>query len=198
MQTRSASAGFSLLELLVTVAIAAILMAIAVPQFQAQGLGAARAQGGRLLLSALNQARSEAISRNTTVSVCRRDFFSTATTPRCAIASGRWTQGWIVYRDANGSVDTNEPASSDDIIGVFDPVGRVTANGEGDAFRMQPASLPAVVQFGANGRAGQSLAFTFCEPSGTLVDGRRVDITLSGYVSLRALSSTDTVSACAG
>ncbi|WP_411886904.1 GspH/FimT family pseudopilin [Hydrocarboniphaga effusa] len=191
--------GFTLLELLVTVSIAAILMAIAVPQFQTQGLGASRAQGGRLLMAALNQARSEAIARNTTISVCRRNYFTTGSTPSCAIASGRWSQGWIIYRDTNGTVDASEPASADDIIGVFDPVGRVTADGSGDAFtiKLSATADTPVVQFGSNGRTAQSLNFTLCDKSGRLKDSRRVEIALSGYVSLRAIGTADTTGACA-
>jgi type IV fimbrial biogenesis protein FimT len=150
-------------------------------------------------MAALNQARSEAIARNTTISVCRRNYFTTGSTPSCAIASGRWSQGWIIYRDTNGSVDASEPASADDIIGVFDPVGRVTADGSGDAFtiKLSATADTPVVQFGSNGRTAQSLNFTLCDKSGRLKDSRRVEIALSGYVSLRAIGTADTTGACA-
>eukprot|EP00456_Euglypha_rotunda_P071641 TRINITY_DN6421_c0_g2_i1.p3 TRINITY_DN6421_c0_g2~~TRINITY_DN6421_c0_g2_i1.p3 ORF type:complete len:151 (-),score=37.12 TRINITY_DN6421_c0_g2_i1:8-460(-) len=150
-------------------------------------------------MAALNQARSEAIARNTTVSVCRRNYFTTSTSPVCAIGSGKWSQGWIVYVDANGTVDTSEPSSAADIIGVFDPVGRVTADASGDVFNIKPSASAdtPVVQFGSNGRTAQSLNFTLCDKTGRLTDSRRVEIALSGYVSLRAISTADTSGACA-
>ncbi len=191
-------AGFTLLELLTVISIAAILMAIAIPQFQSTGLSAARASGGRMLLTAFNQARSEAIARNRTVNVCRRDFFSTYTaSPRCAVDSGRWVQGWIVYQDTDASFDGTEPDSPSDIIGVFEPIGTVTANGEKDAFKVSPTGNPGVVSFGTNGRPTQALSFTLCDRTGHLKDSRRVDLSLSGHASLRALSVADTSSACA-
>lgn len=188
------------MELLVVMAIASILMALAIPQFQSQAVSSARARGGRDLVGALNLARSEAIARNSGVSVCRRNYFTSNSTPTCAISSGQWAQGWIVYRDTNGTVDATEPASAADIIAVYEPAGTVTADGNGDALRILPAPSAAVVQFNSTGRPiqTQSLQFTLCDKTGHLKDGRAVQIGLSGYVSLRALTTSETLGACPG
>lgn len=190
------ASGFTLLELMVAIGIAAILLATAIPQFLSMGLNASRAQGSTLLLSALNQARSESIARNATVTICRRAFFSNSSTPVCALDSGSWVQGWIVYRDADNSVDGTEPDSASDIIGVFDPVGNVTATGEKDAFKIEPVGNPAYLQFSSNGRPSRSMSFTICDRSHRLRDSRRVEIAPSGYVSLRALDAAATTTAC--
>ncbi len=193
--------GFTLLELMVVLSIAAILMAAAMPSFQQMSLSSARAQGGTMLLAAFNQARSEAIARNATadspVVVCRRNYFTSSSFPVCDMGtSGNWVQGWIVYRDSDNSINGSEPDTAGDIIAVFEPIGRVTASGEGNAFKVLPAGNPAYVSFTSNGRTTQSLSFTLCDTQHRLNDSRRVDIALSGYVSLRALDSATTTSVC--
>lgn len=192
-----AERGFTLLELLVVISIAAILLVAAVPQFQQLSLAAARSQGGSALLAAFNQARSEAIARNASVVVCRRNYFASGAFPVCDMsASGSWAQGWIVFRDSDGSINSTEPDAAADVIAVFEPIGRVTANGSGNAFSVLPAGNPAYVSFASNGRVAQPLSFTLCDLSHRLTDSRRVEITLSGYVSLRALDTATTAGVC--
>jgi type IV fimbrial biogenesis protein FimT len=188
--------GFTLLELLVVVAIAGVMLAAAMPSFQQMGLASARAQGSTTLLTALNQARSEAIARNGNVVVCRRNYFATGTFPTCNISSGSWAQGWIVYRDSDSTIDSSEPDAAGDIIAVYEPIGRVTAAGDSDAFKLVPTGNPAYVLFGSNGRPSQALSFTLCDNSHRLTDSRRVEIAPSGYVSLRPLDTSTTTAAC--
>ncbi len=188
--------GFTLLELMVVIGIAAILLAIGTPQFISMGLNASRAQGSTQLLSAFTQARSEAVVRNATVTVCRRAFFTSSAYPLCALSGGSWSQGWIVYRDADSTVDGTEPDAAADIISVFDPIGSVTAAGDSDAFNVAPASNPAYVQYASNGRPSASLRFTICSRSRRLSDSRRIEIAPSGAVSLRTLDAAATTGAC--
>lgn len=196
MITDRAQLGFTMLELLVVLAIAAILMAAAAPQFQQMSLSSARAQGSTLLLAAFNQARSEAIARNAVVVVCRRNYFISGS-PVCDMStSGNWAQGWIVYRDSDATIDSSEPDAAADIVAVFEPIGRVTASGEDNAFKVLPAGNPAYVSFASNGRTTLARSFTLCDTAHRLSDSRRVDIALSGYVSLRALDSATTSAAC--
>lgn len=74
--------GFTLTELMITVVIMAILMAIAVPSFQSIIAGQRIKSATYDMFSTLTFARSEAIKRNADVTVAQ--------------ASGGWQNGWTV------------------------------------------------------------------------------------------------------
>ncbi|MBK1644523.1 hypothetical protein CKO25_07615 [Thiocapsa imhoffii] len=91
---RRRAAGLTLLELLFTIVILAILLSVAVPSFQ--GL----AQRDRItdttndLLMAFQLGRSEAIRYRTQATVCAANADQTA----CAVADPPWSTGWVLFR----------------------------------------------------------------------------------------------------
>lgn len=87
---KSREAGFSLVELMVTVTVLALLMGIGIPTFRDVSLGSRLSAAANDLLASIQLARSEAIKRNLTVTVCASSDGAT-----CA-ASGGWQQGWII------------------------------------------------------------------------------------------------------
>lgn len=89
--------GFTILELMVTTIILALIFAIGVPSFRNVSLGSHLSSSANNLMASVQLARSEAIKRNATMTLCAS---SDAVT--CA-ASGGWQQGWII-RDAAGTV----------------------------------------------------------------------------------------------
>ena len=93
-----------MIELMVTVAILAILGTIAAPSFNDVILGNKLASYANNFVASAQLARSEAIKRNAAVTLCR-----SANGTSCA-TSGDWQQGWIVFQDtnANGTVDGSE------------------------------------------------------------------------------------------
>lgn len=96
---RSSVAGFTLLELLVTIAVASVLLGIAVPSFRTMMVSNRLTTQTNDIVSAINFARSEAITRNRSVSFCRA---RNATSTTCENSQGVWTD-WII-RTNSGDV----------------------------------------------------------------------------------------------
>ena len=190
-------AGFTLLELMVTIVIASILLALAVPEFTRFGLASARAKGATELFSAISEARSEAVARNAPVTLCRRDWYASSAFPKCATDGGTWAQGWLVYQDADGDFSGSEPDAAADIISAYDRIGQTTPTRSGDAFAvLTTLDDPTHLSFQANGRTGQHVQFTLCESKKLLSDARLIDVALSGRVSLVPLETSSLPAAC--
>ncbi len=93
---RRASAGFTLTELIVTLAVASILLGIAVPSFGSMMMSSRLTTQANDFVSAINFARSEAIKRNRTISLCRT---TSASATACATSAAVW-QHWIIRTGA--------------------------------------------------------------------------------------------------
>lgn len=87
--------GFTLVELIVTLAVAAILMGTAVPSFTSLMNSNRLATQANDLLGAVMIARSEAIRLNRRVILCSSNDGAT-----CASEAARWS-GWLVFVDNN-------------------------------------------------------------------------------------------------
>lgn len=91
--------GFSLIELLVALAIAAVLLAVALPSMRGL-LGEGRISAATNdLVYGLQLARSEAIKRAAPAMLCP-SAAPLAAAPTCDDTA--WSNGWIVVADANG------------------------------------------------------------------------------------------------
>lgn len=92
--------GFTIVELMVTVAVAGILLAVAVPSFNQMAVNSRLTAQVNDVVAALNLARSEAIKRNTSVTFCR---VSSETAVNCETSTGDWTH-WVVTTGAGNVV----------------------------------------------------------------------------------------------
>ena len=108
---RRPATGLSLVELAATLAVGAVLLALAIPSFM--HLRGTTLLGGAAqeFLSDFRFARSEAIRRGDVVMLCR---VASATDTDCATtASARgWADGWIVAHDRN----RNQSIEADEVL----------------------------------------------------------------------------------
>lgn len=102
------SRGFTLLELMMTLAVAAILVGVAVPSFGGMWLDAQRVTAVNALVHGIFLARTTAIVRHHVVSICR-----SADGQTCSNQMTDWQQGWMVFvnhdRDDPPVRDEGEP-----------------------------------------------------------------------------------------
>jgi type IV fimbrial biogenesis protein FimT len=122
MRKLSRSSGVTLLELVVVVAIVAVLVTLAVPSFTSMAERSAVSGHVNTFIGALRFARSEAIKAGTTVVMCRSSNSETAT-PTCATSGNDWMAGWIVFvnRDQDASNNFNS-ADGDSLLKAQGPM----------------------------------------------------------------------------
>lgn len=141
--------GFTVLELMMTVAVAAILATVAVPSFSSFISNNRLTAQANTFHSNILYARSEAVKRNVQVSMCGSSN-SSAVTP-CGTASSGWTDGWLMFVDDNGN---GQRESTETIIKTTTGVtGGTTFSGSSN-----------VISYSNDGRVTtSSLTFKFCD-----------------------------------
>ena len=125
-----AQRGFTLLELITTVTVAGILMAVAVPSFFNTSRSSHAAADANELVSALSIARSEAIRRASRITVCPSSDGASCT--------GTWVDGWIVFVDT-AATDATDPPVVGTVLRVSPPpTGSPAITGGSDWIRFLP------------------------------------------------------------
>lgn len=160
--------GFTLLELMVVVAIAAILAALAFPSFTGTIRSNQVATGTNELLASLSLARSEAIRGTRSAGICASSDGATC--------GSDWNAGWLVWTDA-GNTGLGTLGSGDTIVRysqakpkvsintgtvaafIFDSRGRMTARNSGGS--VISASSPAIGLQSSVCPAGSQLVRSF-------------------------------------
>lgn len=127
MKTRNA--GFTLMELMIVLALAAVILSIGAPSFNEFRRNNRLTGVGNELLGAMQTARSEAIKRQVPVAVCPSDNPGDA----AATCSGGAYTGWIVFADPDNNCvrDAGNPAIEPVLrVGAtIDPALSVRSNG---------------------------------------------------------------------
>lgn len=95
--------GFTLIELLVTVSLGLILITVAIPSFSSFMKNGKVTTITNELVTDVNYARSEAVTRGKAIILCR-SANPTAASPQCGGSNNTWTSGWLVFQ----SNDSNQ------------------------------------------------------------------------------------------
>jgi type IV fimbrial biogenesis protein FimT len=140
--------GFTLIELMVTVCVAGILAAVAVPALNSFLLNDRQTGQANSLVSSFSYARSEAIKRDVTggITVC-----PSVNGTSCSGASD-WQDGWIVYWP-------NDPNPANE------PLQAVPALSGTNSFTPNPVTATSVV-FLSSGMVSTALTITICDTRG--------------------------------
>jgi len=108
--------GFSFIEIMVTLSIAAVMISLAVPNLKTLALNNRRTAQKNEFVLAMAYARSEAMKRGVRVSVCAR---ATDTTCRTDVL---WDNGWLVFVDNNADCIVNGANPADQVLQIHPPL----------------------------------------------------------------------------
>ncbi len=108
--------GFTLIELMTTLAVAAIILSVGVPSFRAIIMDNRLVSQANQLVTSIKIARSAAVRYQRNATVCASSNFDAAS-PTCS-ASSDWSDGWIVWVDKDRDATTD----ADEVISVFGPI----------------------------------------------------------------------------
>ena len=157
--------GFTLIELMVVIIIAAILLTIAVPSFSSlikrNNVDSLQSK----LSSALSTARTEAASRNRIITICG----SNAAQDACGTD---WSQGWIIFEDS-GTTGAYANDGSEELIDVYRHSSDYSISSAADA-----------LSFNAQGFlvGGSNTLLLICEPDAEEQYARGLFVNQSGLV----------------
>jgi type IV fimbrial biogenesis protein FimT len=146
--------GFTLIELMVTIAIAAILLGVAIPSFTATIASSRLTTNANELVTALNLARSEAVKRGVSVSVREVDNFSSTNSGAAAAASYHWEKGWDVFTDVDS--DGNFEAG-DVLIKTYAPLK--------SSYTLRGNNFSNFIRFTSSGQSNTNGSFVICDNS---------------------------------
>lgn len=184
------ASGFTIVELMIVLAIAAILFGVAVPNMRTFILNSRLTTHTNDLIADLNLARSEATKRSQRVVMCK-SADPRAATPACTTA-GTWATGRIIFVDAgvgtppvyNNSFNT---ADGDVLIRLRDPL-----DSEGNTLTATQTPTAAAINFVTYTKLGtttidltQEASFRICDERLT-AKGKRVNVGTTGRANLGA------------
>ena len=197
--------GFTLVELMVTVAVFGILVAIALPNMRSIIQNTRISTQINELTSDLNFARSEAIKRGTDVTVSNvtvcRSANPTAATPTCDTTAGvGWNSGRIIFIDGTPAVGATaaiapngQHAAAETLLRireVLDGTNTLTANDTSGAGGTNPNAQNLIVYTRAGGTTISSnppvvpAVFNLCDERGATY-GRSLTIGPTGRATVR-------------
>jgi type IV fimbrial biogenesis protein FimT len=168
MKTQS---GFTFIELMTTLSVGIIILAIGVPAFVAMMSTNQAAGYANDLVGAIRLARSEAVKRSASVTICASN------TDQTACSGNNWNNGWIVFSDDN----------NDSALDAEETVHRVWAINTDERDNLVfHASSPSAIRFNASGgnAAGTQMQVAFQKNDCDANQSRQITVSVLGRPSL--------------
>jgi len=170
--------GFTLMELMIVLSVAAILLTMAVPSYRTFVQNSRITKEINLLSASIAGARGESAKRGKRVVLCQSSN-PAASTPSCSGTAGVWSNGWIVFVDANND-SSFATADSDILLNVFQADGKVNVN----------TDVGSALAFNADGTttAGNTVNFSVCDERG-VSNGKKLEVLATGRPSTVAIDT---------
>lgn len=158
--------GFTLIELMIVLAIAAILLTLAAPSFRDLLLNNRLTSTANEFIAAANLVRSEAIKRGRNATLCVSNNSMDAN-PTCTGGTD-WGDGWLAWVDADGSGALN----GDERLRVGDSLAGtgITFTGAVSSFR-----------YDSRGTVDNTDLLTICDDRNGET-GRQIQVTATGRI----------------
>lgn len=177
--TRAPQRGFTIIELMMTILIGAILVAIAVPGMQSLSRRSQQVNAIGDISSMLSRARSEAITRYRPVTLC------VSTDGTSCSANTTWEKGWLMFVDTNNNQVAN---TGEDIlqVGAALPAGSTLT-----ALYFPDASAYSAITVSKDGMLTSSGTFRYCISDGTAWTMQAINISIAGMVRVAVDTDAD-------
>jgi type IV fimbrial biogenesis protein FimT len=170
--TKFSPTGFTLMELLVTMTVVGILMAIAVPSFRYVTTANRASSEINALLGDMQMARGEAMKEGQFVTICASIDGAT-----CA-GNTAWNTGWIVFVGAppfavaDPIVKIQRPFSSADTLASNHGITQITFNRDGIAWNLGQGFTFTLQDSSANAQYTRCLSGTLVGALSTQIGGK--------------------------
>jgi type IV fimbrial biogenesis protein FimT len=181
MKSSLSQRGFTLIELMVTLAMVVILGMLAAPSFQQTIASSRLTTATNDLYTSLALARSEAIKQGERVTVCKSENGSSCS----ADVTTTWSVGWVTFvdgtRSSAASIDTGETISY--VVQAMDPAIVIRGNSAMNAY----ASYSPDGQSKTMGGGFQVGTLQVCSTSPALSDdnrARRITVNIAGRATI--------------
>lgn len=155
--------GLNLLEIMIAIAVLGVVLAVGIPSYSHMTISNALTSDTNDLVATLQFARSEAITRGESVTVCAAN----ADLDACS-GDGNWTNGWVILDAGGNPVRVHPPLTGNTAVEVN------VQNGVG------------AVVFNRNGFSTNARTIRMCGPEGNASRIRGVVVSPDGRVRLAA------------